>query len=386
MSDVVRKLGFLVHTPLLYDHWRNIWEQLDNSEFALLFTGMMLRPENGPARSAVEKMTQKVSAKKYRVENVDDLIRRRIRYEYVVSNHKVSGRSMEGKLPVAERGKNVLRRLLGRPPARTNQYISLRCGIRPVRIMYGADISGGWSLAQWNEQYQYVLCHGPNDEDAIRSRFSAKTFQIGYPRYDEYFNNPIPREDNPLWAEFGLDRGRKTLVWLPTAGEGACSLPHYAEQIAELTDTFNVIVRPHPITVREKPDVIATLEALSLNIDREVIRDMNELYALADYVVCDYGGIAFSALYLDKNILQLDVPGSEEFYTTAGSTNMELRELLEPVVAVDEGAEIRGLLNDNALWENQREQRSVAFGKYFAPYRGSSTEKVVEVLRGLLHS
>ena len=57
--------------------------------------------------------------------------------------------------------------------------------------MYGADINEGWSLNAWNQIYDVILCHGVNDQAEINKRFTAKTYIMGYPRYDEYFDDSI---------------------------------------------------------------------------------------------------------------------------------------------------------------------------------------------------
>jgi hypothetical protein len=123
------------------------------------------------------------------------------------------------------------------------------------------------------------------------------------------------------------------------------------------------------------------LEDLEFKIDRADTREMSALYGAADFVLCDYGGTAFSALYLDRNIVQLEVPGADEWYTSARSSNLDLRSLIDPVVSLEDVERLDALFDDSALWERQRGQREIAFTKYFAPYRGKSAKRAVEVLR-----
>ena len=110
---------------------------------------------------------------------------------------------------------------------------------------------------------------------------------------------------------------------------------------------------------------------------------MNVLYSFADYVICDYGGTAFSALYLDKNLILLNVDGSETWYTSKNSSDMELRKLLSPVISVEDSDNLAKIINDKNLWDTQIKQRATAFKKFFAPYRGTSTKRVVNLLREL---
>jgi CDP-glycerol glycerophosphotransferase (TagB/SpsB family) len=142
-----------------------------------------------------------------------------------------------------------------------------------------------------------------------------------------------------------------------------------------------VVVRPHPISFRKEPENIRLLEELKFKIDRSDTREMSALYGAADFLLCDYGGTAFSALYLDRNIVQLQVPGADEWYTSAGSSNFHLRSLLDPVVSLNEIERFDTLFDDSALWKRQRKQREIAFAKYFAPYRGKSAKRAAKVLR-----
>ena len=393
MFRVINKFAFLIHEPVLCDHWKGIWRLLDPSEFVILLTDDFRNADDPVFRRNGDRLTGILGSHGYQYRYVNDVIREKVKYAFVISNHYVSGSTLvdhpwyRKALRIAiVRLANVGYRLRGReglPASHWAQYLSLRCGITPVRIMYGADISAGWSLARWNEQYKVIFCHGPNDEDIIRARFQAETYQMGYPRYDSYFNDSSIHINNPLLEEFGFSRERRTVVWLPTFGDGVCSIRWYAKQIAGLKARYNVLVRPHPISFRKAPGDIRILEDLNLRIDSDDVRDMNYLYAAADFVVCDYGGTAFSALYLDKNIVQLDVPGADTFYTSSGSSNLELRELLSPVIRSPDAGNLQQVLEDDSVWARQAEQREKAFQKYFAPYRGKSADRVVSVLRSL---
>lgn len=394
MPNVIDKFAFLLHEPILYGHWKDIWGLLDPDEFQVLLTDEFRKKDGSPFALSAQNLENLLRSHGYPYCYVSDLLESGSKYRYVVSNHLVSGGSLTRGTKRRHRVRRLRRRVrnacfrLIRMKHKVDlldpqQYVSLQCGVNPIRMMYGADINDGWSLAQWNEQYSVVLCHGPNDAAAVQSRFDAEVFQMGYPRYDRYFNDPIPKERNPLFEEFSLSRERKTIIWLPTMGDAACSIPYYAEHVARLANRFNVIVRPHPISLRDQPDYIQLLEELKFKIDRNDVRDMNSLYALADFVVCDYGGTAFSALYLDKNIVQLNVPGADSWFATSRSSNMELRKLLSPVLDPSEAEQLSEIFEDDGIWQRQKAQREKAFQSYFAPYRGDSSVRVVQLLRDL---
>ena len=385
---VIDKLAFLVHEPFMYDHWIEIWKKLNLEDFVILLSGQFRNIKNEEFAEKTLRFITLVKNHGFQIEYLDDVLRSKEKYTFIITNHTVAGNSMKSRMPFKKVIKNLINRacapLINYTPFNTgshSQYISLQCGITPIRIMYGADINDGWSLSQWNEQYNYILCHGPNDENAVRSRFSAQTYQIGYPRYDKYFNEPIDRRQNPLAGEFSLSSEKQTVVWLPTLGEGACSISSYAKHISALSRDYNVIVRPHPLTVRNDPQQIKLLEQLDLKIDRNDLRVMNHLYSLADYVVCDYGGTSFSALYLDKKIILLNVQGADTSYASFNSSNMELRKLMDPVINPEDGDSLLATIQDNTIWDRQSQQRKKAFKKYFASYQGTSAHRACQVLQ-----
>src|SRR5690606_360217 len=125
---------------------------------------------------------------------------------------------------------------------------------------------------------------------------------------------------SPIKDEFAIDSSKRTILWMPTFGEHACSIPHFAVELGKLNNDYNFIVRPHPISFAKKPEDIALLRDNGFRIDSDPLRDMNCLYKIADAVICDYGGSPFGALYLGKKVVLLDVPGSSEWYTVTGTS------------------------------------------------------------------
>lgn len=393
---VIKKFGFLVHEPSLYDHWIGIWNQLSPEEFDIIITGQFwqfLRDDNQEIAAKAATFVKLIKSSGIHIAFVNELEKQKHKYAFVISNHLLGGNSMKARIPIQKLTKKIINKACKlcalTPPFKIDphlQYMALRCGINPIRIMYGADIGDSWSLASWNEQYKYILCHGPNDEKAVRSRFSAKTFQIGYPRYDSYFNKPVEQKNNPLVKEFSLLPEKQTVIWLPTLGDDVCSIPYYSEPIAKLRENFNVIVRPHPLALREDLGNIKVLEQHDFIIDRDDLRNMNHLYALADFVFCDYGGTSFSALYLDKNIILLNVPSAHSHSSNINSSNMELRELLDPVIDPEDAKNLEKLIENKDLWNQQDQQRKIASQRYFAPYQGNSAAQVCNTLRKIRDS
>ena len=390
LVKVINKIAFLVHEPIMYAHYSSVWSAMDRSAFVIVFLSAFADSAR-KATAGVQECVEKISAHGYEYTYLDDVLRGRIKYQYVVSNHCMGGSSVH---PTPYFGwKNSFRSALNRVSGWLGrskryvvshcdpiQYIPLQVGIKQIRFMYGADIGEGWSLQPWNEIYDLFLCHGPNDEAAFRKRFRGKTAIMGYPRYDAYFDERL--DTDSVAREFGIDPSKKTLLWITTTGEGASSIPSFARPISGLTDRHNVIVRPHPIAFRAEPRDIELLRSLNFKIDRNPLRDMNKLYKVADLVLCDYGGSAFSAIYLGKKLILLDVPGSDKSPWLRSASNFELHEFV-PVVGVENFHTIHNMIFDETLWGAWEDRRAALFDRYFANYRGTSSLKAAEILRNL---
>ena len=109
---------------------------------------------------------------------------------------------------------------------------------------------------------------------------------------------------------------------------------------------------------------------------------MNSLYKVVDWVMCDYGGSSFGAIYLDINLLLLDVAGAESRSTVVNSSNIEIREHF-PVVGQADESMIRSLLRDAAVWETQKAVRAEICDRYFADFKGTSSRRAAEILLNL---
>lgn len=391
----IDKIAFLVHEPVMYIHYAPVWAQLKREDFVIVLCG---RCELGEAAATlgVQGLIEQIKEHAYEVDFFSDIVRRSIKYRYVISNHYVGGRSfgaLSRKNRIGRQIRNDFRRVRnftralfgGKPKFALSvidpvQYFPLQIGIKQIRFMYGADISDGWSLASWNELYDLFLCHGPNDSIELQKRFHGKTEIMGYPRYDDYFNKNLNVTE--VTKEFNIDTNKKTILWMPTTGDGVCSLPEFALPISGLMEKFNIIVRPHPISFRADPEYIELLRSLNYKIDSNPLRDMNKLYRLVDVVLCDYGGSAFGAIYLDKNLILLDVKGSNNSDDDANSSNLELTDYF-PVLSPEDSCNIEQLVEDEKLWQEQKHKREMLFNKFFADNRGESSRKAAEILGSL---
>lgn len=396
---VLEKIAFMVHEPAMYAHYVNVWAELNPKEFVIVLLGPIARL-GGQASLHAQGFIDKVMASGYEVVYLDEIVHKRIKYRYVVSNHTMGASSAQPqsialpqkiKLWGKEKVKALINtgcRLSGRPKQYAYyidpcQYPPLQAGIRQIRFMYGADISDAWSLDASNAIYDLFLCHGPNDEKHLKTRFEGLTAIMGYPRYDGYFAPDLSVD--AVSAEFDINPEKETLLWMPTFDmfkDDVCSIPFFARELAKLNADFNIVVRPHPISFRDDPAGIALLESLDFKIDRNSMRDMNPLFKLADVVLCDHGGSAFGALYLGKKLMFLKTPSKESATVIKGSSNLELMKYF-PVLEPGEVSRLPSLMADQAFWMSKRDEYSKLSNKYFADYRGTSAKRTAEILHKL---
>lgn len=376
----------------MHAHYSSVWAELPGSAFSIVLLGRQLFEGPAALGGAVDFM-MRIRAAGYDYCYYEDVVRKGLKFKCVVSNHVIGGCS---KRP-ANCGQriqfvkeNSMKRLLNflkvlsksEPKHKLSsrdpiQYFPLQIGSYQIRFMYGADIGEGWSLQDWNEIYDLFLCHGPNDVEQLGHRFDGKTALMGYPRYDGFFSDKLDTQS--IVEEFDLDIEKKTVLWMSTLGKGVSSIPDYARVLSGLLDEYNVIARPHPMAFRNEPENIELLRSLKFKIDDSATRDMNRLYKVVDWVICDYGGSPFGAIYLDINLLLLNVPGSEHHFTAVNSSNNDLRQHF-PLVETPDESIIRGLLQDASLWNAQKSVRAAIRTKYFADFKGTSSRRAAEIL------
>lgn len=77
-------------------------------------------------------------------------------------------------------------------------------------------------------------------------------------------------------------------------------------------EQYNVIVKTHPLSASAEPDALKVLRQYPFTSVITHVYDNLTLFRCADFVVCDYGGTPFGALYLDKNLLLLNVQNAAD--------------------------------------------------------------------------
>jgi hypothetical protein len=332
-----RRLAFLIHSTELINHFSPVWDLLPAGSFDVVLHGV----DDAAGRSAL-------AAWACGVVRSEEVLRDGRRYRFLVSNHPVE---------------------LGTPP------LIQRLAERNVRYMYAAGKSG-WNLSQWNSLYDLILCFGPFHANAFMSISEAEIIQMGYPRFDRYFNE---QADMPaLRARFGCDASRETVVWLPT-WKTLSSVGLFDAEISALTDRYNVVVKVHPLMAEQEPERVEALRQYPFHCLITDASDNVPLYQLADYMLFDYGGPPLAAVYADKKLLLLDVPGADsDPLTGPESPDIFIRAHLGSITA-GQGA-IAPALEDAAYWTAQLSVCKILRRGYFAPHFGFSANVAADAL------
>lgn len=334
------RLAFLVHTLELVNHYGCVWDRMERGSFDVVLHGSAA----GASRAIFDRWGCPVHTSQAVIASGET-------YDWLVSNQ-----------PVA----------LGDRP------LLLQLAERQVRFMYAAGKTG-WNLAEWNSLYDVILCFGPWHAEKFAAVSDAVVVQMGYPRFDRYFHAEPDRA--ALCARFGCDPAHPTVVWLPT-WKTLSSVGHYDAEISALKQSFNVVVKLHPLMVEEESD---RMEALRRHAFTWLITDESDnlpLYQLADYMLFDYGGPPLAAVYADKPMLLLDVPDAEqEELAGPDSPDVAIRRELATVGPGEN--RIAAMLADAALWESQKAVRKELRARYFAPHYGFASDVAAGALSRL---
>lgn len=164
------------------------------------------------------------------------------------------------------------------------------------------------------DHYDYILCGGPHHVEEIRrheklSNLPPKTLvEAGYYRleriyqdYQEYVRQKVSQPDReivliaPSWGVANV---------LESCGEELVGLL--------LREGYQVIVRPHPETMKRSPGLISRLASKfgkSPNFTLEKSVATHDSLLRADVLICDCSGVALEyALGTERPVLFLDVP------------------------------------------------------------------------------
>ncbi|MFC1646039.1 CDP-glycerol glycerophosphotransferase family protein [Candidatus Omnitrophota bacterium] len=235
----------------------------------------------------------------------------------------------------------------------------LKRSIHPVKYVYVFH-----SLASTHmkfrfgayDHYDYLLCVGPYQVNEIRKREklynlpSKNLLEGGYYRLERIYNSYIKYIQQNLKLS-----DRKIVLIAPSWGEKNI-LEFCGDRLIDilLKNNFEVIVRPHPETVRHSPYLISSLTDRFGNnshftLERSISTDSSLLKA--DILICDSSGVALEfAFGTERPVLFIDVPIqiNNPRYRELGIEPLEIsiRSDIGSVVAPNQLGTIPRIIND----------------------------------------
>lgn len=339
MSD--GRIAFVVNAPEMVHHYGAIWEHLPAGAFSIV----------AAAEGVREAVASQAASWSGACVELEDVLASGDVFARTVTHYDLE--AMEG-VP------------LGRlAPAHT-------------RMMYSYG-KVRWNTSSWNRRYDSFLVFGPVQSAMLRA-FAGRKFEVGYPRFDRVLRRAI--DEPALRARWGLPAEGPIVAWLPT-WRAASSIDAFADAIAALQGACTVVVKPHPATIRKEPARLARLRAAGL---RHLVLDGDsaELQALASLTLCDYGGPAFGAIYCDRALLLLDVPGAAGCWTLGdASFELQLRRVL-PHVGPGHLGQLSELVVEGGAARAQGEARQRLRHLFFGEIDGNAGARAAAVLQRLV--
>ena len=173
----------------------------------------------------------------------------------------------------------------------------------------GYDLKPSYPGISRLQTFTNFLCHGEIHKEIILSNGNIPTKIIGYPRYDVKVD--CVKIIQSLKEEFNINNNKKIIFWLPSYRSAKVTNPdegidHWINEVKELTHSFNVIIRPHPERIANFPQLLNKLKLNKMIVDLNSTRSLVEIYKSVDYVMCELSGPYFSAIYNKTKILVLD--------------------------------------------------------------------------------
>jgi len=322
----INKIAFYITEEYLFDHYINIIQRLKTNSFEIIFS-------NKFRQNKYKKLINKIKSYGWNIVFLNDVL---YKYKYkILITHLYLGGDTIIKETLLIKLKLFFIKLLKKIGLNffksiKEQFFQKKLGFYNIKFMYGVDINLN-DNNKYNHVYDEFFCHGPRDAKIIKKKFKGMIFEMGYPRYDNYFKDIDNREKkNDLLIKYSCSKKKPTILWICTTTRSFSTILTYEKYIEKLTDKYNVILRPHPMEIdpkrkRFRQKVLDIVNSKKFLISKNPSQKMTELYLIADYVFCDYGGSIFSALYCNKNILLMNHKDIIKDTNISDTTSVEIR-------------------------------------------------------------
>lgn len=378
---IIPKIGFYINEEYIFNHYKNIFEIFKNSDFEIIFA-------NKFSQKKYLSFIKKIKKNDWKYVFLKDVL---YKYKYnILVTHAFFGGNQNNCLSLSEKFKKIINSVFIKIILKKknyvvyqikDQYFQKKLGEFNIRFPYGADV-GDDKVGKFYETFDLCFCHGPRDSDFIYKKLKINTFQIGYPRYDNFFTSG-PQEKYKF-DNSNLDKTKKNILWIPTVSTEFSTIETFHENFNNLLSKFNIILRPHPLEIdkqysRYNKNVSKIVKNSKFIIDKDPFRDLSLLYKMADIVVCDYGGSIFSSLYLKKRIILINHENVVYDTSVYTSTSMEIRKFISSYF-INDFEHLLKNISDKYYWDNEDKMLEKARNFYFGNFKGDASKLVVKKL------
>lgn len=353
----LNKIAFLIPNHLDLHHYEDIFSKLNPEEFDIITVSSFNKLDEVVVEYALKN--------NYTILSINDVFNKKIQYKLAVSINP------DFACSVIKNNKLI--------------YGLELLAEKTLRVMFVLGAANWMFNETQNKIFDYIICAGDYHKQQFEKLdIKAKVLALGSPRFDNDSLKVQEAGRNKTFEKFGLNINKKTALWLPTHTE-VNSIIDFADMVAQLGDDFNIILKPHPQLLREIESFDDFIH--SKIPECKILNKINnmELFPIADFVFCDYGGSVFSAINSDKNVLLFNTKRVDVLETIFGLNSPEV-EIRQDIISFEkeQTQEFLKAIQDKTIWKNQAEVRQKIKNRFFVQLNGKSAENIANTLRQIL--
>ena len=363
----IDKTAFFINEEYIFDHYFNVIKKLDANHIDIVLADKFQKKE-------YKDFINKLNSHSLNIVFLKDVLLIN-KYKVLITHVYLGGDKIDSGTIISRLKAIFLHSIkkigINWLKSPLDQYFQKKLGLYNIRFMYGADV-GGDKFGKFNHLFDEFFCHGPNDSEFIKKQFDGVVYEMGYPKYDNYFHNHNNKEfKNDLLKKHFCNPKKPTILWICTVSKYFSTIETYEQAMLKLTEKYNVILRPHPLEIelgntRYNQKVHEICNSGKFIVTNDPFQNMSDLYLIADKVFCDYGGSIFGALYLNKDILLMNHKNVHMDAGIYGSTSTEIRNYLPSINEEDAHNMqeiIENILPSTQVAINSKKARIIFFGK-----------------------
>ena len=244
-----------------------------------------------------------------------------------------------------------------------------------VMIAHAMENKGYFAVKRpWNycEKFDLYLLYGEHIAKEFKdNNYNIKGKIIGYPRFDNIKEINIDIFNNK----------RQTILVAPTWSDESM-LTKFTKEIIKMSETYNVIVKPHPATMElrdcNKDKLQLLLKSQSDTLKVFANSDILPLMNYCDAMITDVSGCSNEFMYFDKPIVIADC-GVRPCATQVKP------DIWKVFKVCDKPEELIKVLESQLKTDEMKEQRNNHFKQMVYTNKNSTaTERGISAMRGII--